>query len=42
MSPRRTKATVAATSALTILLCAAGPALVAAIAGGAIGGWLGC
>jgi hypothetical protein len=30
-----------AAGALMIALCAAGPAIVGAVAGGAIGGWLG-
>jgi hypothetical protein len=37
----RPNAAVAAAGVLAILLCAAGPAILGAVAGGAIGGWPG-
>ncbi|HEY3188725.1 MAG TPA: hypothetical protein VGJ70_14690 [Solirubrobacteraceae bacterium] len=37
----RPNAAVAAAGVIAILLCAAGPAILGAVAGGAVGGWLG-
>lgn len=38
---RRTDAALVGAGVLMVLCCAIGPAVVGAIAGGAIGGWLG-
>jgi hypothetical protein len=38
---RRTDAALAAGGILMLLCCAVGPALIGAVAGAAIGGWLG-
>jgi hypothetical protein len=40
-SARRTDAALAAGSVLMVLCCAVGPAVIGAVAGTAIGGWLG-
>jgi hypothetical protein len=41
MASDRQSAALAAGGVLTVLCCAAGPAVIGAIAGTAIGGWLG-
>ena len=38
---RRSDATLAGAGVLMVLCCAVGPAVIGAVAGGAIGGWLG-
>jgi hypothetical protein len=38
---RRTDAALAASGILMLLCCAVGPAVIGAVAGAAIGGWLG-
>jgi hypothetical protein len=40
-SSRRSQTAIAGTGILMVLCCAAGPAVIGAVAGGAIGGWLG-
>ena len=40
-SPGRSNVALAAAGVLMILCCAVGPAVIGAVAGGAIGGWLG-
>ena len=40
-SARRSDAALAAGGALMVLCCAVGPAVIVAVAGTAIGGWLG-
>jgi hypothetical protein len=39
--PPRSNALVAGAGVLMVLCCAVGPAVIGAVAGGAIGGWLG-
>jgi hypothetical protein len=40
-SPGRPNAALAGAGVLMVLCCAVGPAVIGAVAGGAIGGWLG-
>ena len=40
-SAGRSNAALAGVGVLMVLCCAAGPAIIGAVAGGAIGGWLG-
>ncbi len=40
-SERRWNGALASAAAFMVLCCAAGPAVVGAVAGGALGGWLG-